>query len=83
MCYNTIVPKGQGSNRNPVDKGGTDIPQRLPWEQKIKKLKKVLDKPHKMWYNTNVKRTGTSYRINKMGGEPTASAKRTERTYYD
>ena len=25
-----------------------------------------------MWYNTNVKRTGTSYRINKMGGEPTA-----------
>jgi hypothetical protein len=26
----------------------------------LKKSKKVLDKPHKMWYNKNTKRTGTS-----------------------
>jgi hypothetical protein len=29
-----------------------------------KTFEKPLDNPHKMWYNTNVKRTGTSYRIN-------------------
>jgi hypothetical protein len=29
-----------------------------------KKLKKVLDKPHKVWYNENVKREA-SYRIKK------------------
>jgi hypothetical protein len=26
----------------------------------LKNLEKVLDKPHKMWYNKDTKRTGTS-----------------------
>jgi hypothetical protein len=48
-----------------------------------KKMKKPLDNRHKMWYNVRAVRTGTLLTIKKMGGEPTASAKRTERTYYD
>jgi hypothetical protein len=29
-------------------------------KKRFKKSKKVLDKPHKVWYNKDTKRTGTS-----------------------
>lgn len=61
VCYNTIVPKGS------QEATGADgrVDYTIKWSKKVlKKIKIPLDKFSNLWYNTNVKRTGTSYRIN-------------------
>jgi hypothetical protein len=47
QIYDTICIQGKG-NQTKVKK------------KDLKKSKKVLDKPHKVWYNKDTKRTGTS-----------------------
>jgi hypothetical protein len=47
QIYDTMCIQGKG-NQAKVKK------------KDLKKSKKVLDKPHKMWYNKDTKRTGTS-----------------------
>ena len=47
QIYDTMCIQGKG-NQTEVKK------------KDLKKSKKVLDKPHKVWYNKDTKRTGTS-----------------------
>lgn len=55
QIYDTMCIQGKG-NQAKVKK------------KDLKKIKKVLDKLHKMWYNKDTKRTGTSGN-KKMGGD--------------
>ena len=47
QIYDTMCIQGKG-NQAKVKK------------KRFEKIKKVLDKPHKVWYNKDTKRTGTS-----------------------